>query len=164
MSALGQPARFVLVGAAGFGLNVAVFTALFGLGARYLLASVLSYLVSNGAMYLGNRYFTFASSSRAGFLVAYVRFLAIGVVIAALTALLLALLVEGLALDPRLGQALALTALVPLSFLLSRRFAFRATPRDGLIGEGQAAEIWTRVVPTAVGAGIGSPARRRPSR
>jgi hypothetical protein len=36
--------------------------------------------------------------------------------------------VEGLGLDPRPAQALALTLLVPLSFVLSKRFAFRLSP------------------------------------
>ena len=78
-------------------------------------------------MYVGNRYFTFGLS-HAGFLAAYVRYAVVGAVVAALTAVLLAAFVEGLGLDPRLGQALALSLLVPLSFLLSKRFAFRLSP------------------------------------
>jgi len=124
---LPQPAKFVLVGAGGFVLNVLGFTLLFDLGAWYLAASVLAYLASNAAMYVGNRYFTFGLS-HAGFLAAYVRYAVVGAVVAALTAVLLAAFVEGLGLDPRLGQALALSLLVPLSFLLSKRFAFRLSP------------------------------------
>jgi putative flippase GtrA len=56
------------------------------------------------------------------------RYVIVGLVVAALTALLLAAFVEVLGLDPRLGQALALSVLVPLSFLLSKRFAFRLSP------------------------------------
>ena len=37
-------------------------------------------------------------------------------------------LVEGLGIDPRRAQALALTLLVPLSFLPSKRWAFRLRP------------------------------------
>jgi putative flippase GtrA len=114
----------VAVGVVGFALNVLAFAALFGLGAWYVAASVLAYLLSNAMMYVGNRYFTFGLS-HAGFLAAYLRYVAVGIVVAALTALLLAGLVEGLGLDPRLGQALALSVLVPVSFLLSKRFAFR---------------------------------------
>jgi putative flippase GtrA len=47
---------------------------------------------------------------------------------AVLTALVLSVLVEGAGVDPRLGQALALGALVPLSFLLSKRWAFGEHP------------------------------------
>lgn len=124
---LAQPAKFVAVGASGFVLNVAAFTALFGLGVRYAAASVAAYLVSNAAMYLGNRYFTFRVAT-GGFLAAYVRYAAVGVIVAASTAALLGLLVEIAGADPRLGQALALAALVPLSFALSKRWAFRLDP------------------------------------
>jgi putative flippase GtrA len=108
-------------------LNVLAFTVLFDLGAWYLAASVLAYLASNAAMYVGNRYFTFCLSHD-GFLGAYVRYAVVGAVVAALTALLLAVFVERLGVDPRIGQALALSVLVPLSFLLSKRSAFRIGP------------------------------------
>ena len=124
---LGQPATFVLVGAGGFLLNLAAFAALFGAGVSYLVASVLAYLLSNAAMYLGNRYHTFGLSHE-GFLGAYLRYLVVGALVAALTATLLAGFVEGMGLDPRPAQALALTLLVPLSFVLSKRFAFRLRP------------------------------------
>jgi putative flippase GtrA len=124
---LPEPLRFVLVGAGGFVLNVCFFAALFDVGTWYLAASVLAYLASNAAMYVGNRYFTFGLS-HAGFLAAYLRYAVVGGVVAGLTALLLAAFVEGLGLDPRLGQALALGVLVPISFVMSKRFAFRLHP------------------------------------
>jgi putative flippase GtrA len=79
--------------------------------------------MSNAAMYLGNRYFTF--SSPGGLVSAYVRYLAVGGAVAGLTAMLLVAFVEGLGMDPRPAQALALALLVPLSVLLSKRFAFQ---------------------------------------
>ncbi len=124
---LSQPVRFVLVGIGGFALNVLAFTALLNLGAWYVVASVLAFMASNAAMYIGNRYFTFGLRHD-GLLAAYMRYAAVGVVVAALAALLLASLVEGLHLDPRAGQALALTLLVPVSFVLSKRFAFGLGP------------------------------------
>ena len=54
-----QPARFLVVGAGGYGVNLLTFAALVAAGVRYVLASGVSYLVSNALMYLGNRYFTF---------------------------------------------------------------------------------------------------------
>ena len=123
-SRLAQPLKFLLVGIGGFVVNVCAFTALFGLGTWYLAASVLAYLLSNAAMYLGNRYLAFGLSHD-GFLRAYVRYVVVGGAVVALTALLLAAFVEGLGMDPRPGQALALTVLVPLSFVLSKRFAFQ---------------------------------------
>jgi putative flippase GtrA len=126
-SRLAQPLKFLLVGTGGFVLNVCAFTALFGFGTWYLAASGMAYLVSNGAMYLGNRYFTFGLSHH-GFVRAYLRYLVVGGVVAGLTALLLAAFVEGLGMDPRSAQALALSLLVPISFLLSKRFAFQLSP------------------------------------
>ncbi|HEX4747501.1 MAG TPA: GtrA family protein [Gaiellaceae bacterium] len=127
---LGQPAKFVLVGTGGFVLNLAAFAALVGGGLWYVVASVLAYLVSNAAMYLGNRYFTFGLAHK-GLVWAYARYLAVGVVVAALTAGLLAGFVEGFGFDARAAQALALTLLVPLSFVLSKRFAFGLRPDTG---------------------------------
>jgi putative flippase GtrA len=124
---LPQPLKFVLVGAGGFVLNVCLFAVLFDLDTWYMAASALAYLGSNAAMYVGNRYFTFGLSHD-GFLVAYLRYAVVGGVVAGLTALLLAAFVEGLGVDPRLGQALALSVLVPVSFVLSKRFAFRLHP------------------------------------
>lgn len=127
MTRLGPPVRFLLVGAGGYGLNICAFTLLSFLGTQYAAASVSAYLISNGAMYVGNRYLTFGLSHD-GFLAAYVRYVAVGAIVATLAALLLTLLVEGVGTDARLGQALALAALVPLSFLLSKRWAFRVHP------------------------------------
>jgi putative flippase GtrA len=124
---LGQPAKFLVVGIGGFVLNVCAFTALFGLGAWYLAASVFAYLLSNAAMYVGNRYLTFGLSHD-GFVGAYLRYLAVGGVVAGLTVVLLAGFVEGLGMDPRSAQALALSLLVPISFVLSKRFAFQLRP------------------------------------
>jgi putative flippase GtrA len=124
---LEQPAKFVLVGAGGFVLNVGVFTALFGLGAQYAAASAVAYLISNAAMYLGNRYFTFGLGNN-GLLAAYVRYLLVGVIVAALTAAVLTVLVEGLAVDPRLGQAIALAIVTPVAFVLIKRWTFRLQP------------------------------------
>jgi putative flippase GtrA len=127
VTALPQPVKFVAVGTGGYVLNLLAFTGLFGIGIWYLAASVLAFMASNTAMYVGNRYFTFGLD-HGGFLAAYARYALVGVVVAGLTALLLAGFVEGIGLDPRLGQALALSVLVPLSFLLSKRFAFRLRP------------------------------------
>jgi putative flippase GtrA len=126
-SRLPQPVKFLLVGIGGFVLNVLAFTALFDLGTWYLAASFVAFMSSNAAMYVGNRYFTFGLS-HSGFLAAYVRYAVVGGVVAGLTALLLAGFVEVVGLDPRLGQALAISVLVPVAFLLSKRFAFRLRP------------------------------------
>jgi putative flippase GtrA len=126
-TALPQPVKFVLVGAGGYAVNVALFAVLYGVGTAYVAASVGAYFASNALMYLGNRYFTFGLSND-GLLAAYVRYVLVGGVVAGLTAALLAVLVEGLAAEPLLGQALALAAVTPVAFVLNKRWTFRLQP------------------------------------
>ena len=122
-----QPARFLVVGAAGYGINVGVFAVLVGVGLTYVLASVVSYAVSNALMYLGNRYFTFRLGHE-GFWPAYGRYLLVGLVVVALNAAVLAALVEGLGLDETLAQALSLLAVTPAAYVLFKRWTFRLRP------------------------------------
>jgi putative flippase GtrA len=75
-------------------------------------------------MYFGNRYFTFRLVHD-GFWVAYARYLLAGCLVAAIAAGVLALLVEALGVEPRLGQPLALLAVAPLAFALFKRVSFR---------------------------------------
>ncbi len=119
-----QPARFLVVGAAGYGINLATFAALVAADVGYVLASVISYLVSNALMYLGNRYFTFRLGND-GFWSAYARYLLVGLGVVALNAAVLALLVEGAGLDETLAQALSLLAVTPAAFVMFKRWTFR---------------------------------------
>jgi putative flippase GtrA len=121
---LAQPVRFVLVGAAGYAVNLAVFAALYELGVPYLADSVASYAISNGLMYLGNRYFTFGLGHK-GFWPAYGRYALVGVAIVGLNALLLAMFVEVLGTRATLGQALSLLVLTPVAFALNKRWTFQ---------------------------------------
>jgi len=119
-----QPVRFLVVGAAGYGVNLAAFAVLVASGVRYLAASVASYLVSNALMYLGNRYFTFRLGHE-GFWAAYARYMIVGLVVAAMNAAVLAVLVEGLGLDETLAQALSLLAVTPPAYVLFKRWTFQ---------------------------------------
>jgi putative flippase GtrA len=121
---LARPAKFVLVGAAGFVVNLAVFALMYELGVPYLAASILSYAISNALMYLGNRYFTFALGHD-GFWAAYGRYAIVGVVIVGLNAAILAVLVELAGLHATLGQALSLIILTPAAFYLNKRWTFQ---------------------------------------
>jgi len=122
-----QPVRFLVVGATGYGVNLAAFAVLVAAGVRYLAASVASYLVSNALMYLGNRYFTFRLGHE-GFWAAYARYMIVGLVVAAMNAAVLAVLVEGLGLDETLAQALSLLAVTPPAYVLFKRWTFRLRP------------------------------------
>ena len=123
-AAVGQPARFLVVGAAGYGVNLLAFAVLFEARVSYVLASVAAYLVSNALMYVGNRYYTFRLG-HSGFWDAYLRYLIVGLVVSALTVGVLTGLVEVLGLHPMLGQALALLVVTPVAFILFKRWTFR---------------------------------------
>ena len=119
-----QPGKFVLVGAGGYVINLITFSLLYAADIHYVAASILSYFLSNALMYLGNRYFTFGLGHE-GFWAAYLRYVGVGVVVAALNAALLALLVEAIGLDATLGQAISLLALTPIAFVLNKRWSFQ---------------------------------------
>ena len=119
-----QPARFLIVGAAGYAINIGVFALFVGAGVRYVLASVASYFVSNVLMYLGNRYFTFRLGHD-GFWSAYARYLLVGLVVVMMNAAVLSVLVEGLGLDETLAQALSLLAVTPPAYVLFKRWTFQ---------------------------------------
>jgi putative flippase GtrA len=121
---LAQPVKFLLVGAAGFLVNLAVFALLYEFGVAYLVASIASYAISNALMYLGNRYFTFALGHE-GFWAAYARYAIVGGVIVGLNVAVLAVLVELAGLHATLGQALSLIVLTPVAFYLNKRWTFQ---------------------------------------
>jgi putative flippase GtrA len=118
-----QPAKFLLVGAGGYFVNLAVFPWLLRLGVPYLLDSIISYFISNALMYLGNRYFTF-SLGHDGFWLAYVRYVLVGLVVAGLNAIVLAILVETAGLYAVYAQALSLLLITPVAFVLNKRWTF----------------------------------------
>jgi len=121
---LAQPLRFLVVGAAGYVVNLGVFEVLHRAGTEYVLAAVLSYLISNALMYIGNRYFTFRLGHD-GFWAGYGRYIAVGVVVVALNALVLAALVEGTGIDATIANGLALLVVLPVAFVLFKRWTFR---------------------------------------
>jgi putative flippase GtrA len=121
-------ARFLIVGAAGYGFTLAVFAALEGVGTPYLAAAIVSYLAANALMYVGNRYFTFRLGHD-GFWSAYGRYLAVGLIVVALNALVLAGLIELFDMGATLGQALSLLAVTPVAFVLFQRWTFRLPSR-----------------------------------
>ena len=119
-----QPVKFVLVGAGGYFVNLAVFAGLLQLGVPYLLDSIVSYFVSNAMMYFGNRYYTFGLGHD-GFWRGYVRYILVGLVVAGLNAIVLAFLVETIGLYAVYGQALSLLLITPVAFVLNKRWTFQ---------------------------------------
>jgi putative flippase GtrA len=123
-TAVAQPVKFVIVGAGGYLINLGIFAGFYELGMPYAVNSVLSYFISNAFMYLGNRYFTFGLGHE-GFWGAYLRYMLVGALVAGAVVGILAALVDGAGIDPRLGQAIALLAVTPIAFILFKRWTFR---------------------------------------
>ena len=127
LAAAAQPVKFVIVGAGGYVVNLAVFAALHAVGVTYIANSFISYFIVNVLMYFGNRYFMFGFG-HAGFWNAYLRYMIVGIVVAGLNAGILAALVQGTGIDSRIGVAISLLLITPVAFVLFKRWTFRIKP------------------------------------
>ena len=116
---LAQLARFCVVGASGYAVNLAVFAALTAAGADHRVAALGAFLVAFSSNFRLNRRWTFAARGSA------VRFLLVSTATSAAALGLLELLV-GAGVEPVLGQAVSIVVLTPLSFLGNRLWCFRA--------------------------------------
>ena len=124
LAAAAQPARFLVVGAGGYAVNLAIFAALHTTGLAYVLNSIVSYFMANAVMYVGNRYFTFRLGHD-DFWNAYLRYMIVGAFVAGLNAGILAALVQGTGIDSRIGVAISLLLMTPVAFVLFKRWTFR---------------------------------------
>ena len=119
-----QLVRFCVVGASGYIVNLAVFSVLVhGAGTHYALAAVAAFCVAWSNNFLFNKYWTFRrhelSTVQQG-----ARYLAVSLVALGLNLLLLEFLVQaGMPEVP--AQAIAIAAVMPINFLLNRRWSFR---------------------------------------
>jgi putative flippase GtrA len=119
-----QLAKFGVVGASGYVINLAVYTALLkGAGMHYAVAATCSFLVAVTNNYTWNRLWTFRDQrGHAGW--QGLRFLVV-----ALTAYIanLALLTGliALGLDKVLAQAIAIALVTPLNFVGNKLWSFR---------------------------------------
>ena len=120
-----QLVRFAAVGASGYVVNLAVFTAAVHLaGIDYRVAAVIAFLVSVANNFWWNRHWTFdARDGHAGFQAA--RFLTVSVVAFLFSYAVLLALVEGAGLPEVLAQAIAIVTATPLSFLGQKLWSFR---------------------------------------
>lgn len=119
----GQLARYGLVGAGGYGVNLAVFALCTAGGAGHRAAAVAAFLVAVTSNFLLNRRWTFRAQlgpvrRQAG------RFLAVSVLAFVVSLGVLELLVRG-GLAPVLAQATAIVAVTPVSYLGNRAWSFQ---------------------------------------
>ena len=116
-------AKFCTVGASGYVVNLAVYSALVLSGVHYLVAAVFSFLVAVTNNYTWNRLWTFRG--RRGHLVHQgFRFLLVSTVALAANLLFLrALVAAGLPKIP--AQAVAIVLVTPWNFAANKLWSFR---------------------------------------
>jgi dolichol-phosphate mannosyltransferase len=119
-----QLAKFCVVGAIGYAVNLGVYSALVhGAGVHYLAAAVCSFAVAVTNNYTWNRLWTFREQ-RGHVGLQGAKFLAVSLAaLGANVAVLAALVALGLPKVP--AQALAIVLVTPLSFLGNKLWSFR---------------------------------------
>ena len=119
-----QLAKFCVVGATGYAVNLAVYTLLLhALGVHYLAAAVGSFLVAVTNNYLWNRLWTFRSA-RGNVVFQGLRFFVVSVLALMANLAVLALLVA-VGLDEVLAQAIAIVLVTPVNFVGNKLWSFR---------------------------------------
>ncbi len=118
-----QLAKFCLVGASGYVVNLAIFSLLVYADVYYLLAAVCSFLVAVTNNYTWNRLWTFRNQRGH---VAYqgMRFLVVSMLALAANLVVLRVLVE-LGAGKIVAQAIAIVLVTPLNFVGNKLWSFR---------------------------------------
>ena len=118
-----QLGKFCVVGAIGYGINVAVYTVLLHEGLHYLLAATCSFAVAATSNYTWNRIWTF--HDRRGHLgVQGMRFLVVSLAALGANLLVLHLLIT-FGTGKLVGQAIAIVVVTPLNFIGNKLWSFR---------------------------------------
>jgi putative flippase GtrA len=120
-----QLAKFCVVGASGYGVNIAVYALLLNwANLNYRLAATGSFLVAVTNNYLWNRLWTFRHQrGHVGY--QGIRFLIVSVLVYGANLALLSLLVEVAGLGKIVSQAIAIVLVTPLNFLGNKLWSFR---------------------------------------
>ncbi len=119
-----QLAKFCTVGASGYVVNLAVYTALLrGLGIDYRLAAVGSFLVAVTNNYTWNRLWTFRTSRGRGAMQG-VRFFTVAVLALVANLIVLEALVA-IGLGKVTSQAIAVAVVTPINFVGNKLWTFR---------------------------------------
>jgi dolichol-phosphate mannosyltransferase len=118
-----QLGKFLVVGAIGYAINLAVYATLIHEGVHYLAAAVCSFLVAVTSNYLWNRHWTFRDQR--GHLGAQgARFFVVSVAALVANLAVLQLLIT-LGTSKLVGQAIAIVLVTPLNFIGNKLWSFR---------------------------------------
>ena len=119
-----QLGKFCAVGASGYIINLAVYTALLKwAGLHYLGAAVVSFCAAVSNNYWWNRHWTFRGQ-RGHFAYQGMRFVVVSVVALVANLIILRVLV-GFGMDKVLAQAIAIVLVTPLNFVGNKLWSFR---------------------------------------
>jgi putative flippase GtrA len=118
-----QLAKFCVVGAIGYGINLGVYAALLHVGVHFLLAATCSFLVAVTSNYTWNRIWTFRDR-RGGIAAQGVRFLIVSVGSLGANLLVLDALIT-LGAGKLVAQAIAIVLVTPLNFVGNKLWSFR---------------------------------------
>ncbi len=118
-----QLGKFCLVGAIGYGVNLAVYTLVLHAGLHYLAAAVCSFFVAVSNNYLLNRFWTF-HGQRGHFAYQGMRFLVVSLFALGANLLVLRGLVAAGAGKVE-AQAVAIVVVTPLNFIGNKLWSFR---------------------------------------
>ena len=118
-----QLIRFLVVGASGYVVNLAVFSLALYLGAHYIPAAIIAFIIAWVNNFMLNRYWTFAARGEA-MMGQGAKYLLVSLIALGANLAILQLLVDA-GLGETLSQAIAIVLVTPLSYLLSRRWSFR---------------------------------------
>jgi putative flippase GtrA len=122
-----QLAKFCLVGASGYVVNLAVFAALLhGAGLHYVPAAVCSFLVAVTNNYMWNRLWTFRHE-RGHIAYQGLRFLLVSTVALGANLAFLSILVA-LGMPKIPSQAIAIALVTPWNFVANKLWSFRRLP------------------------------------
>jgi len=116
-------AKFCVVGAIGYGINLAVYAGLIHAGVHFLIAATCSFLVAVTSNYTWNRLWTFRDR-RGGVAVQGMRFLIVSVASLAANLLVLDALIM-IGAGKLVGQAIAIVLVTPLNFIGNKLWSFR---------------------------------------
>jgi len=117
-----QLAKFSVVGATGYVVNLVVYAALLGIGAHK--AAVVSFVVSAANNYVWNRVWTFAHQ-RGHFAYQGMRFFVVAFVGLLVNQFWLVIFLDVLGLGKIVSQAIAIVLVLPLNFLGNKLWSFR---------------------------------------
>jgi len=122
-----QLGKFCVVGAVGYGINLAVYGGLLHEGLHYLAAATCSFLVAVTSNYTWNRLWTFRDQ-RGHLGIQGMRFLVVSLAALAANLVVLHLLISlgGVAKLP--AQAVAIVVVTPLNFVGNKLWSFRQRP------------------------------------